>query len=137
MAVSESFLSFVLEQLEGVRQVTHRRMFGGVGLYSREHFFGILDNDRVYFKVDETNVGDYARASMGPFRPHPTQPMTMKYYEIPVSVLEDRDALAAWARKAIAIAGVAGARRARSSSTGRAGERRWKNVKRRARSRKH
>jgi DNA transformation protein len=107
VAVSESFLTFVLEQLDGVRQITHRRMFGGVGLYSGEHFFGILDNDRVYFKIGESNVGDYTRAGMGPFRPDPTQPMTMKYYEVPVSVLEDADEMATWARRAVAVAAAA------------------------------
>jgi DNA transformation protein len=104
VAVSESFLTFVLEQLSGVRHVTHRRMFGGVGLYSGEHFFGILDNNRVYFKVGENNVGDYTRAGMGPFMPYPDQGGTMKYYEVPVSVLEDGDELAKWAKKAIDIA---------------------------------
>jgi DNA transformation protein len=116
MAVSDSFLTFVIEQLDGVRQVTSRRMFGGVGLYSGESFFGVLDNDRLYFKVNETSVGDYTRAGMGPFRPDPTKPMTMKYYEVPVSVLEDRDAIAAWARKAIAVAeGAKGAKGAKGA----------------------
>lgn len=34
--VSESYLTFVLEQLDGVRRVVTKRMFGGVGLYSDE-----------------------------------------------------------------------------------------------------
>src|SRR5687767_1865425 len=104
MAVSDSFLTFVLEQLDGVRRVTHRRMFGGVGLYSDQYFFGVLDNDRFYLKVDETNVGEYKRAGMGPFQPVPGPAVTMGYYEVPVSVLEDRDQLARWAKKAVAVA---------------------------------
>ena len=116
MAVSDAFLTFVIEQLDGVRQITSRRMFGGVGLYSAEWFFGVLDNDRLYLKVDDSNVDDYTAAGTGPFRPYPDQTMTMKYYEVPVSVLEDRDALATWARKAIAVAeGAKGARGAGGS----------------------
>jgi DNA transformation protein len=118
MAVSESFLMFVLEQLDGVRHVTHRRMFGGVGLYSGEHFFGILDNDRVYFKVDDRSVGDYIRAGMGSFRPHPTQPVTMTYGEVPVSVLEDRDELVVWARRAIDAAERSRSSKGSKSTTG-------------------
>jgi len=38
---------------------------------------------------------------MGPFRPSARQ--TLKsYYEVPVEVIEDADALAAWAKRAIA-----------------------------------
>ena len=33
MAVSDSYLVFVLEQLESVPRIATRRMFGGVGLY--------------------------------------------------------------------------------------------------------
>jgi DNA transformation protein len=105
MAVSESFLTFVLEQLDGVKHVSSRRMFGGVGLYSGEHFFGLLDNDRLYFKADDATVVDYTREGMGPFRPGPSQAVSMKYYEVPVSVLEDRDVLAVWAGKAVAVSG--------------------------------
>ena len=36
MAVSDAYLTFVLEQLGGVQAVSHRRMFGGIGLYARE-----------------------------------------------------------------------------------------------------
>lgn len=103
MAVSESFLTFVLEQLDDVRKVTWRRMFGGVGLYASERFFGLIDNDRLYFKVDDATVGDYARAGMGPFRPGPSEAASMRYYEVPVSVLEDRDFLTVWAGKAVAV----------------------------------
>ena len=104
MAVSDSYLSFVLEQLEAIPNVSSRRMFGGVGLYAREHFFGLIDNDRLYLKVDDRNVGDYTAARMEPFRPDPRAAASMKYYEVPVSVLEDRDQLATWARKSIAVA---------------------------------
>jgi DNA transformation protein len=131
MAVSESFLTFVVEQLDGVRQVTSRRMFGGVGLYSGELFFGILDNDRLYFKVDESNVDDYTRAGMRPFRPYPDQTVTMKYFEVPVSVLEDRDEIAVWAGKAIAVAGGA---KGSTGSTGSKGPRRARRTVARRRS---
>ena len=104
MAVTDSFLTFVLEQLEEVRDVTWRRMFGGVGMYAGERFFGLIDDDRLYFKVDERSVGDYTRAGMGAFRPDPKRPTTMSYCEVPVSVLEDRDELAKWAGRAVAVA---------------------------------
>jgi TfoX/Sxy family transcriptional regulator of competence genes len=53
VAVSESFLTFVLEQLDGVRGIVTKRMFGGVGIYSGERFFAVIDNDTLFFKVDD------------------------------------------------------------------------------------
>ena len=55
-------------------------------------------------KVDESNRPDFEKASMQPFRPYLDRPTVMQYYEVPVDVLEDRKQLAAWARKAIAVA---------------------------------
>ena len=41
MAVSESYLAFVLEQLEGLRGVVIKRRFGGVGIQrAQPHWSG-------------------------------------------------------------------------------------------------
>ena len=104
MAVSAAFREFVLDQLEELGDVTPRSMFGGVGLYHRGIFFGILAGDVLYLKVDESNKEDYIRAGMGPFRPYPHRGGTMQYYAVPVSVLESAPELARWARRSIAVA---------------------------------
>ena len=75
-------------------------MFGGYGLYQDETFFGIIHKGRLYFKTDETTVSAYRKRKMKPFRPKAKQ--TLKsYYEVPVDVVEDRDRLAEWAKKAV------------------------------------
>lgn len=103
MAVSTGFRSFVIEQLAGLPHVTSKSMFGGVGVYSEEFFFALLDNDRVYLKVDDSNRPDFEAADMGAFDPY-GDGRTMQYYEVPVSVLEDAEALRTWALKAIVVA---------------------------------
>ena len=103
MAVSQSFLAFVLEQLEDVRAVSPKRMFGGVGLYSEETFFAVLDNDTLFFKVDAATVARYVERRMPPFQPMPDKPPMTGYYQVPVDVVEDRDALAEWASAAVAV----------------------------------
>ena len=105
LKVSPSFKSFVLDQLEELGDVTARSMFGGVGLYHRGVFFGIVARDTVYFKVGETNRADYQRAKMKAFRPYPNRSGVMKYHAVPLEVLESPPDLATWARKAIAVAG--------------------------------
>lgn len=105
MAVSDSFLAFVVEQLEGLRGgVITKRMFGGVGMYCGDVFFAIIDNDTLFFKVDGESVGKYRDAGMPPFAPIPGKPPMMSYYQVPISVLEDRDEMRSWAGESIARA---------------------------------
>lgn len=103
LKVSDGFKSFVLDQLEELGDVTPKSMFGGVGLYHRGVFFGILARDTFYLKVDDSNFADYERAKAKPFRPYPNRSGTMRYYAVPLDVLESPIELAAWARKAIAV----------------------------------
>jgi DNA transformation protein and related proteins len=104
LKVSAPFKAFVLDQLEELGDVVPRSMFGGVGLYCRSVFFGIIARDVLYLKVDDTNRSDYERAGMPPFRPVAGRKKgTMKYYAVPVDVLESATELATWARRAVAV----------------------------------
>jgi DNA transformation protein len=104
LAVSPAFRQFVLDQLEELGDVTARSMFGGVGLYCRGLFFGIIAADVLYLKVDDTTRSEYERQRLKPFRPYPDRGGSMKYYEVPVGVLESGSDLVRWARKAVAVA---------------------------------
>ena len=101
MAVSESYLAFVLEQLSGVRSIVTKRMFGGVGIYSDGVFFAVIDNDTIFFKVDEVLAEQYIKAGMPPFAPIPGQPPMMGYRQVPPEVLEDADEMVRWAKQSI------------------------------------
>lgn len=79
-------------------------MFGGVGLYCDDVFFGIIARDRLYLKVDDTNRPDFQGAGMKPFKPYADRPGTMQYYEVPVGVLESAPELRQWARRSVAAA---------------------------------
>ena len=104
LKVSDGFRAFVLDQLEELGEVTPKSMFGGVGLYYRGIFFGIIARDTLYLKVGDANRADFARAKMRPFKPYPDRSGTMKYHAVPLGVLESAPELAAWARKSIAVA---------------------------------
>ena len=110
MSVSDGFRTLVLEQLArttiGLRA---RNMFGGVGLYAGDLFFALVDDDVLYFKVDDHTRPRFEALGMGPFRPSGDGGEVMQYYEVPADVLEDAEALAPWAADAVEVA-----RRARS-----------------------
>ena len=103
MAVSESYRAFVLEELNRVRPVTARAMFGGVGLYAADVFFALIAQDRLYFKVDDTTRGEFERRGMEPFRPF-GEDSAMGYYELPADILETFEPLRAWTEQAVAVA---------------------------------
>ncbi len=78
-------------------------MFGGVGIYAEAYFFALISSDRLFFKVDDSTQPAFEAAGMTQFNPY-GDGRTMRYYEVPVDVLEDVDLLKEWAQKAIAVA---------------------------------
>lgn len=104
MRVTESFRLFVLEQLAGVDQIHARAMFGGVGLYAADVFFGILAADTLFFKVDDSNRSAYESAGMKAFQPYADRTASRSYFEVPAAVIEDPKRLGAWAKAAIRAA---------------------------------
>ena len=104
MRVSLGFREFVLGQLADVRDLYAKPMFGGIGLYSGDLFFGIVAGDVLYFKVDDTNRADYEQVGSRPFKPYADRPVTMRYYSVPAEVVEDSAGLAQWAKRSIAVA---------------------------------
>jgi DNA transformation protein and related proteins len=106
LRVTPEFRDFVLDQLAGVRELRAKRMFGGLGLYSGERFFGIVAADELFFKVDDGNRGAYEAAGSDAFRPLADQSraVSMSYWRVPIEVLEDSGELATWALAAIRAA---------------------------------
>ena len=104
MRVSGKVRDFVLDQLAGLDGLRAQAMFGGVGLYADEVFFGIVAADVLYFKVDDSTRAEYEAAGSKPFKPYADRAMTMPYYAVPVDVLESAPTLVEWARRAVAAA---------------------------------
>ena len=82
-------------------------MFGGLGLYSGEWFFALIDDDVLYFKVDDANREDYTSRGMKAFMPFPGQP-SLGYFQVPEDVIEEAEDLTRWARRSVEVAQRAG-----------------------------
>ena len=116
MAVSASYRTFILEQLGRVLPaVRARSMFGGVGVYSMDLFFALMDNDTLYFKVDNETRGEFEAIGMGPFRPFGDSGEAMQYYEVSAALIEDPETLAPWAERAVMVARRARQRRGKGA----------------------
>ena len=102
-----SFKEFVLDQLRALPDVRAKAMFGAHGLYQDDHFFGILDEGRLFFKTDAQSQADYQARGMEPFTYESKgRTLTMSYHEVPPDVLDNPMELVAWARRAIHVAAV-------------------------------
>lgn len=97
-----AFVQFVADQLAELGGVRCRRMFGGYGLYCDAAFFGIVSQDRLYFKTGDETRREYEAAGMEPFRP--TSKQTLKnYLEVPSDALENAPELVRLAEAAVKV----------------------------------
>jgi DNA transformation protein len=105
MTVQAQYLAYILEQLAGLTTLRSNRMFGGIGLYSDGLFFGLIDDDTLFFKTDDSNIAPYRDRQMPRFMPFPDRPeAVLGYHQVPAEVIEDAEALVDWARKSVAVA---------------------------------
>ena len=106
MAISDEFVTYVTDQLNGLANVSVRKMFGGAGLYCDGVMFGLIADDVFYLKVDDSNRDDFIKAGASAFNPYPDKVKTaiMSYYDVPADVLENPDELAKWTQRSLTIA---------------------------------
>lgn len=105
MPVSDTYREYVLDQLAEVEGLLPKKMFGGVGLYAgpqSDLFFGLVADDRLYFRVDDATRAHYADHEAEPFAPNGQ--VMKNYLEVPASILDDREAVGQWAVQAVAVA---------------------------------
>jgi DNA transformation protein len=110
MSVSDNYRTYIVDQLGALPGLSTRRMFGGLGLYSGEWFFALIDDDVLYFKVDDANREDYTSRGMKAFMPFPGQP-SLGYFQVPPDVIEEAEDLTRWARRSVEVAQRAGAKK--------------------------
>lgn len=103
MAVSKDFLEYVIDQLSEWEDVRAKRMFGGAGLFRDSIMFGLVSDNVVYLKVDDSNRNKFLEAGSSPLKPFPEKPTILSYYEIPPDILETPDEFIEWARESLSI----------------------------------
>lgn len=96
MPVSRDFEERVLGALRSVAPVTAKRMFGGLGLYCGGPIFAVVDDDRLYFKVDDQTVADYDAAGSEAWVYDAKVGPIAKYRELPAYLLDDPAELGRW-----------------------------------------
>jgi DNA transformation protein and related proteins len=107
MAESAADLAFARDLLSGMGAVETRRMFGGAGLYAGTVMFGLVDDGRIYLKVDAALKAELIDAGASPWiygEEKPDAAETATYWSLPDSAVDDPDEACAWGRRALAAA---------------------------------
>ena len=66
MVASDGFAEFLREELAPLGRVTTRRMFGKTGVFCDGLMFGMVTNDKLYFRVDDGNRAIFKEAESAP-----------------------------------------------------------------------
>ncbi len=103
MAVSNDFIQYVLDQLSGLGKVQIKRMFGGAALYQDELAFGMIANDVVYLKVDDSNRDKYLHEASTPLKPFKNNATVLSFYNVPPDVFDNADLFVSWAKESLEI----------------------------------
>ena len=110
MAESSATLAFAVELFSGMGLVTARRMFGGAGFYARGVMFGLIDDDVIYLKVDETLKAELAAIGSRPWTytqakgPKAGVAQETSYWSLPDTALDDPDEACGWGQRSLAAA---------------------------------
>lgn len=96
MSAPREFVTYVIEdQLAHVSGLSARPMFGGYGVYRDKVMVGIIIDDELYLKVDETNKPIYRAMESTPFsyRRNDGKEVALSYWRVPITALEDKEVL--------------------------------------------
>lgn len=105
MAASAEFREFVAEQLARLGPIRIRAMFGGAGIFLHDVMFGLIADDVLYFKADETSMPRFEAEGMSAFTySGKDRPVVMPYWTVPDRLYDEADEMIEWARQAYEVA---------------------------------
>lgn len=93
---------YYVDQLSGWAEVTTRPLFGAVALYRSGQVFAMVWHGALYFKVDDESRAEYEDAgsrALG-YVSAGEEHALKSYWGVPADVVESKDKLHAWAKRA-------------------------------------
>ncbi|HWT17295.1 MAG TPA: TfoX/Sxy family protein [Variovorax sp.] len=103
---SSQFADFIVDRLSGVPRIARTRFFGGTGLSANATQFAMIMGSTVYFVVDKDTRPKYEALGSKCFAydTKARRVQVRKYFEVPIEIIEDQEALTAMAREAVLVA---------------------------------
>lgn len=106
MARDSGFLQYILEEvLVDVDGIISRGMFGGFGLYKHGVIFGMIIENQLYFKVNDTTREEFLARGGKPFiyEGKNKKQVSLNYYTVPSEILESRQEIGQWVERAYEV----------------------------------
>jgi len=103
MPINEDYLNFIKEQLENFKPFEAKKIFGGIGFFKEKVMFALIGKDTFHLRADDTTKHDFEERGMKNFMPS-AKKKGMPYWEVPITVIEDKKTLCEWAEKAYEVA---------------------------------
>ena len=120
MAASASFAEFLREQLAPLGHVTVRRMFGGSGVFCDGLMFGIVADDMLFLKADDSNRPAFEAEGLGPLTYEAKgRTVQLPYWQVPERLFDEPEEMVEWAQAALAVARRAAAKKKPKKRSGR------------------
>jgi DNA transformation protein len=97
---------FLIDLFADFGPVTIRRMFSGYGISADGTNFALALRAGLFFRADEATIPDFEAEGSRPFQ-YQTRAKTVtvnSYWQLPARLFDDSEALAQWARAALAAA---------------------------------
>lgn len=118
MRPSESFKTFIKDQLAQFGPVSIRAMFGGAGIFAGDVMFAFIVDDTLYIKASEATASALKAEGMQPFTymAKGGKPISIDYWSVPPHLLEEPDELTEWAHEAHRTALASKAKSAKSKA---------------------
>jgi DNA transformation protein len=86
--------------------VSIRRMFGGLGVFKDGLMFGLVDDDILYLKTDDTTRPEFEAEGSEPwiYRGRQRAEVSTTYWRVPERLFDETEQFADWAQAAFAAA---------------------------------
>lgn len=100
-------MTYILEEALGeVPGLSARPMFGAYGMYKDGVFFAIIEDDELFFKVNDETVKSYMERESKQFTYglKNGEISKMNYWKVPDEVLEDREEIVSWIEQSVQVA---------------------------------
>lgn len=106
MAYDAAFGDWMREHFAALGPLEIKRMFGAGGVYSNGLIFALLDDGTVWLKGDEDSIPQYEAAGSRQFTyaGKDGEVMSLGYWSLPETAVDDPDEAVDWARIAIGAA---------------------------------
>ena len=97
-----SFLDYILDLIEPLNPLHTKKLFGGIVILKKNITFAMVFNETLYLKTDKTNKENFLKYNSKPLSyKKKVNTINLRYFEIPVEILDEHEELINWCEKSI------------------------------------